>query len=201
MDYSVLVMLVHGHGVEVERGRWEERLRVLFARLDPGVRAGRDFVAPITPGPVVMSEFGMQNGSFDTAPVCRTDALQSMQEHSLERGTFFIPWPKPDPTFQPPDSFATPTNPAPTTPAQGFPPVHNTRSYNPRSAPVYHTPTRGLPSMNEQTQQHRSFFKARPKVLEPSAQGSVAQESITQEPITHEQGPVGWKDALMNGMW
>ena len=88
MDYTVLLLLVHRH--EDDRIVWEQRLKVLFARLDPALRARNALPRPMTPVPG--PAFNTQTHNFGAAPLLQTSNLPPVREESLEHAVSFNPW-------------------------------------------------------------------------------------------------------------
>lgn len=83
MDYTVLLLLVHRR--EEDRMLWEQRLRVLFARLDPSLRPRYAGVKPRTPTPAL--GVNMQTHNVGDAPLLQKSGLPTVKEEPLEHAT------------------------------------------------------------------------------------------------------------------
>lgn len=88
MDYTVLLLLVHRH--EDDWIVWEQRLKVLFARLDPALRPRNALPRPMTPVPG--PAFNTQAHNFGAAPLLLASNLPPVKEESLEHAVSFNPW-------------------------------------------------------------------------------------------------------------
>ncbi len=88
MDYTVLLLLVHRH--QDDRAEWEQRLKVLFARLDPALRPRNALPRLMTPHPA--SAFNTQTHVSGYAPLLQTSGLPVVKEEWLEHPAFFNPW-------------------------------------------------------------------------------------------------------------
>lgn len=94
MDYTVLLLLVHRH--EQDRVIWEQRLKVLFARLDPALRQRNTPINRLVPSaPHSASTSDTQSLDFDAAPVIQASGLPAVKDESREHAMFFNPWPYP----------------------------------------------------------------------------------------------------------
>lgn len=91
MDYTVLLLLVHRHADD--RTMWEQRLRVLFGRLDPALQPRNALARPMDPAPA--TAFNTQTHSFGAVPLLQPSGLPAVKEESIEHAAFFSTWPQP----------------------------------------------------------------------------------------------------------
>ena len=89
MDYTVLLLLMHRH--QEDRVLWEQRLKVLFARLDPALRPTNKLVTPVPAG---ASGSDTRSLNFDTTSLIQASGLPTVKEESGEHAAFFNAWPK-----------------------------------------------------------------------------------------------------------
>lgn len=94
MDYTVLLLLVHRH--EQDRVIWEQRLKVLFARLDPALRQQNTPTNRlVTSVPNSATTSDTQSLDFDAAPFIQASGLPAVKDESREQAMYFNPWPYP----------------------------------------------------------------------------------------------------------
>ena len=92
VDYTVLLLLVHRY--ENDRDMWEQRLKVLFARLEPALRARNTFARPTTPiqASAGASKFETHSYNFDPTPLYQGSGLPAVKGESLQHAASFNPW-------------------------------------------------------------------------------------------------------------
>ena len=87
MDYTVLLLLVHRY--DHDRMLWEQRLKMLFARLDPAFQPRN-----ITATPAPTAAFDAQRHYLGAAPLLPMSGLPVLEE---EQRVQFAAWPSPPP--------------------------------------------------------------------------------------------------------
>lgn len=94
MDYTVLLLLVHRH--EHDRATWEQRLKELFARLDPALRQRNTPTNRVlTSAPNSASTSDTQSLDSDAAPLIQESGSPAVKDESREHTVLFNPWPYP----------------------------------------------------------------------------------------------------------
>ena len=94
MDYTVLLLLVHRH--EQDRVIWEQRLKVLFARLDPALRQrNTPSNKLVISAPNSASTSDTHSLDIDAAPLIHASGSPAVKDESREHAVFFNPWPHP----------------------------------------------------------------------------------------------------------